>query len=49
MSQVNLITSAHYQTFNGHHLSPHKWAKDPPSAADQVKSAADENHQPNPK
>ena len=49
MSQVNPITSAPYQTFNAHHLPPHKWAKDLPSVVDQVKSAADENHQPNPK
>ena len=45
MSQVNLITLAHYQTFNAHHLPSHKWAEDKPSAADQVKSAADKkNH-----
>ncbi len=43
MSQVSLITSAHYQTFNAHHLQHHKWAKNQPSAADQIKSAVDEN------
>ena len=49
MIQVNLITLAHNQTFNAHHLPPHKWAKDLSSTADQVKSTVDENHQPNPK
>ena len=40
-SQFNY--SAYYQTFNAHHLPPHKWAKDQPYAGDQVKSTADEN------
>ena len=44
MSQVSLIASAHCQTFNAHYLPHHKWAKDQPSATDQVKSAVDENH-----
>ena len=47
MSQVILITSAHYQTLNAHHFPPHKWPENPPFTADQIKSAADENHQLN--
>ena len=47
MSQVILITSAHYQAFNAHHFTPHKWPENPPFAADQIRSAADENHQLN--
>ena len=41
MSQVILITSAHYQALNAHHFPPHKWPENPPSAADQIRSAAD--------
>ena len=44
MSQVGSITSTHCQAFNAHHLQHHKWAEDQPSTADQIKSAADENH-----
>ena len=44
MSQVSSITSAHCQAFNAHHLQHHKWAEDQPFVADQIKSAADENH-----
>jgi hypothetical protein len=49
VSQVILITSAHYQALNAHHFHPHKWPENPPFAADQIRSAADENHQLNPK
>ena len=38
-----LITSAHCQAINAHHLQRHKWAEDQPSVADQIKSTADEN------
>ena len=41
MSQVILITSAQYQALNAHHFPPHKWPENPPSAADQIRSAAD--------
>jgi hypothetical protein len=47
MSQVILITSAHYQVLNAHHFPPHKWPDNPPFTADQIRSAADENHQLN--
>ena len=39
-----LITLAHCQAFNAHHLQRHTFAEDPPSAADQIKFAADEKH-----
>ena len=44
MSQVSLITSAHCQAFNAHHLQCHKWVEDQSSSADQIKFAADGNH-----
>ncbi len=44
MSQVSLITSAYCQAFNAHHLQHYKWAENQPSTANQIKSAADENH-----
>ena len=47
MSQVILIASAHYQALNAHHFPPHKWLENLPFAADQIRSAADENHQLN--
>ena len=47
MSQVILNTSAHYQALNAQHFPPHKWPENPPFAADQIRSAADENHQLN--
>ena len=68
MSQVILITSAHYQVLNAHHFPSHKWPKNLsahyqalnahhfPShkwpknlsfTADQIRFAADENHQLN--
>ena len=47
MSQVILITSAHCQALNAHHFPPHKWPENPPFAADQIRSAADGNHQLN--
>ena len=40
MSQVILITSAHYQALNAYHFPPHKWPENPPFTAD-------ENHQLN--
>ena len=48
MSQVILNVSGHHQVLNTYHLHPHKWLENPPSAADQIKSAVDENHQLNP-
>jgi hypothetical protein len=47
VSQVILIASAHYQALNAHHFPPHKWTENQPSTADQIRSAADENHQLN--
>jgi hypothetical protein len=47
VSQVILITSAHHQALNAHHFPPHKWLENPPFTADQIRSAADENHQLN--
>jgi hypothetical protein len=47
MSQVILITSAHHQALNAHHFPPHKWPENPSFAADQIRSAADENYQLN--
>ena len=47
MSQVILIASAHYQALNAHHFPPHKWTENQLSTADQIRSAADENHQLN--
>ena len=47
MSQVILMASAHCQALNAHHFPPYKWPKNPPFAANQIKSAADENHQLN--
>jgi hypothetical protein len=47
VSQVILITSAHHQALNAHHFPPHKWPENPPFTADQIRSAADENHQLN--
>jgi hypothetical protein len=47
VSQVILITSAHYQALNAHHFPPHKWPENPPFTADQIRSAANENHQLN--
>jgi hypothetical protein len=47
VSQVILITLAHYQALNAHHFPPHKWPENPPFTADQIRSAADENHQLN--
>ena len=47
MSQVILITSAHCQALDAHHFPPHKWPENPPFAADQIRSATDENHQLN--
>ena len=47
MSQVILIALAHYQALNARHFPPHKWPENPPFTADQIKSAADENHQLN--
>jgi hypothetical protein len=41
MSQVILNVSGHHQALNAYHLHPHKWPKNPPSAADQIRSAAD--------
>jgi hypothetical protein len=48
MSQVILNASAHHQALNAYHLHPHKWSENPPFTADQIRSAADENHQLNP-
>ena len=47
MSQVILIASAHYQALNAYHFPPHNWPENPPFAVDQIRSAADENHQLN--
>ena len=47
MSQVIVITLAHCQALNAHHFPPHKWPENPPFAVDQIRSAADENHQLN--
>ena len=47
MSQLILIALAHYQGLNAHHFLPHKWTENQPSTADQIRSAADENHQLN--
>ncbi len=47
MSQVILNASAHHQALNAYHLHPHKWPENPPFTADQIRSAADENHQLN--
>ena len=47
MSQVILITSVYYQVLNAHHFPPHKWPEDLSFTADQIRSAADENHQLN--
>ena len=47
MSQVILIASAHYQALNAYHFPPHKWIENQLSTADQIRSAADENHQLN--
>jgi hypothetical protein len=47
VSQVILITLDHYQALNAHHFPPHKWPENPPFTADQIRSAADENHQLN--
>jgi hypothetical protein len=41
MSQIILNVSAHHQALNAYHLHPHKWPENPPSAADQIRSAAD--------
>jgi hypothetical protein len=48
MSQVILNASAHHQALNAYHLYPHKWPENPPFAADQIRFAADENHQLSP-
>ena len=47
VSQVILITSAHYQALNAHHFLSHKWPENLSFTADQIRSAADENHQLN--
>ena len=47
MSQVTLNVSGHHQALNAYHLHPHKWPENPSTAADQIRSAADENHQLN--
>ena len=47
MSQLILIALAHYQVLNAHHFPPHKWTENQPSTADQIRSAAVENHQLN--
>jgi hypothetical protein len=49
MSQVILNASAHHQAFNAYHLHPHKWPENLSFAADHIRSAADKNHQLNPK
>jgi hypothetical protein len=41
MSQVILNVSGHHQALNAYHIHPHKWPENPPSAADQIRSAAD--------
>jgi hypothetical protein len=47
VSQVILIASAHYQALNAHHFPSHKWTENQPSTTDQIRSAADENHELN--
>jgi hypothetical protein len=41
MSQVILNVSGHHQALNVYHIHPHKWPENPPSAANQIRSAAD--------
>ena len=41
MGQVILIISDHYRALNARHFHPHKWPENPPSAADQIRSAVD--------
>jgi hypothetical protein len=41
MSQVILNVSGHHQALNAYHIHPHKWPENLPSAADQIRSAAD--------
>jgi hypothetical protein len=41
MSQVILNVSGHHQALNAYHIHPHKWPENPPSAADQIRSAVD--------
>jgi hypothetical protein len=47
VNQVILITSANYQALNARHFLSHKWPENPLFTADQIRSAADENHQLN--
>uniref|UniRef100_A0A2N9EQA3 Uncharacterized protein n=1 Tax=Fagus sylvatica TaxID=28930 RepID=A0A2N9EQA3_FAGSY len=37
----NLRKQGHHQALNAYHIHPHKWPENPPSAADQIRSAAD--------